>query len=52
VRSRAEKVLDEATTDLLIERLRIHEKTLWMLRSQAGGESAELKLVGKMSRAS
>jgi starvation-inducible DNA-binding protein len=52
VRALAEHGLDEATTDLLIERLRVHEKTLWMLRSQAGRHSEELKLVGKMAQAS
>jgi starvation-inducible DNA-binding protein len=35
----AERILDEATADLLVERLRWHEKRIWMLRSQAGGPS-------------
>jgi starvation-inducible DNA-binding protein len=30
---KASKAHDEATTDLLIERIREHEKTAWMLRS-------------------
>jgi starvation-inducible DNA-binding protein len=29
----AEKADDEATSDLLTERIRVHEKTAWMLRS-------------------
>jgi starvation-inducible DNA-binding protein len=29
----AEKVADESTADLLTERMRLHEKTAWMLRS-------------------
>lgn len=29
----AEKAGDEATVDLLVERLQVHEKTAWMLRS-------------------
>jgi starvation-inducible DNA-binding protein len=29
----AEKVSDESTADLLTERMRLHEKTAWMLRS-------------------
>jgi starvation-inducible DNA-binding protein len=29
----AEKAGDEATCDLLTQRLQIHEKTAWMLRS-------------------
>jgi len=31
--SRAEKGADESTVDLLTQRLQIHEKTAWMLRS-------------------
>jgi starvation-inducible DNA-binding protein len=42
VRGEAEALLDEATTDLLVERLRAHERTLWMLRSQAGRASTDL----------
>jgi starvation-inducible DNA-binding protein len=42
----AEKALDEATTDLLIERLHVHEKTTWMLRSQAGLSSRSLDVAG------
>ena len=30
---KAQKIHDEATTDLLIERIREHEKTIWMLCS-------------------
>lgn len=30
----AQKVGDEATLDLMVERLRVHDKTIWMLRSQ------------------
>lgn len=29
-----EKVADEATADLLTQRMQVHEKTAWMLRSQ------------------
>jgi starvation-inducible DNA-binding protein len=29
----AEKASDEATADLLTQRLQLHEKTAWMLRS-------------------
>jgi starvation-inducible DNA-binding protein len=29
----AEKAGDEATTDLLTQRMQLHEKTAWMLRS-------------------
>lgn len=39
-----EKVLDQATEDMLIERLRIHEKTTWMLKSQAGRDSKRMSL--------
>jgi starvation-inducible DNA-binding protein len=35
--------VDEATADLLVERLRIHEKTVWMLKSQAGHRSETLE---------
>lgn len=38
----AEKTMDEATMDLLVERLRVHEKTIWMLRSLIGGVSETL----------
>ncbi len=31
--TKSQKAQDEATTDLLIERIRAHEKTAWMLRS-------------------
>lgn len=31
--AKAQKAHDEATTDMLIERIREHEKTAWMLRS-------------------
>jgi starvation-inducible DNA-binding protein len=50
IRGDAEDIVDEATVDLLVERLRVHEKTLWMLRSQAGRESAELKVVEKLAK--
>jgi starvation-inducible DNA-binding protein len=33
VLTKAQKAHDEATIDLLIERIREHEKTIWMLRS-------------------
>lgn len=33
----AEKARDEATTDLLTQRMQIHEKTAWMLRSLLEG---------------
>jgi DNA-binding ferritin-like protein (oxidative damage protectant) len=29
----AEKACDEATSDLLTQRIQLHEKTAWMLRS-------------------
>jgi starvation-inducible DNA-binding protein len=29
----AEKASDESTVDLLTQRLQVHEKTAWMLRS-------------------
>ena len=29
----ADRALDELTTDLLTQRMQIHEKTAWMLRS-------------------
>ena len=32
----AEHAADEATVDLITERMRAHEKTLWMLRSTLG----------------
>jgi starvation-inducible DNA-binding protein len=32
----ADKAGDEATADLLTQRLQLHEKTAWMLRSQLG----------------
>lgn len=40
----AEKQVDEATLDLLIERQRVHEKTVWFLRSQAGEDSSTLDM--------
>jgi starvation-inducible DNA-binding protein len=52
LRESAEEALDEATADLLIERLRVHEKALWMLCSQAGRGSAELTPVEEMAHAS
>lgn len=36
--------IDEATADVLIERLRVHEKMAWMLRSQAGRRSVVLEV--------
>jgi starvation-inducible DNA-binding protein len=48
LRGVADEALDEATADLLVERMRAHEKALWMLRSQAGGGSAELAEVEQM----
>lgn len=39
---------DEATADLATQRLQIHEKTAWMLRSLLGDRSAT-KLSGKQS---
>lgn len=38
----ADEAHDHATLDLLSERLRTHEKTTWMLRSQAAPTSEEL----------
>ncbi len=43
LRGEAERAMDEVTADMLIERMRLHEKTLWMLRSQAGREFMELE---------
>jgi hypothetical protein len=34
--------MDDASEDLVVTRLRVHEKTLWMLRSQAGEPSRHL----------
>lgn len=42
----AEKAADEATLDLLIERLRVHQKAAWMLRSQANRGSEKLEATG------
>jgi starvation-inducible DNA-binding protein len=33
ITAKAQKAQDEATVDVLIERIREHEKTAWMLRS-------------------
>ena len=41
----AHRVKDEATHDLLVERLRAHQKATWMLKSQAGHDSAKLQIV-------
>ena len=38
----AEAALDEASLDLITERLRVHDKTIWMLKAQAGRSSGEL----------
>jgi starvation-inducible DNA-binding protein len=38
----AEAAMDDASDDLVVTRLRVHEKTLWMLRSQAGEPSRHL----------
>lgn len=43
LRQVAERTMDEATADLLVERLRVHEKAFWVLRTQqAGGGSQDL----------
>lgn len=51
LRGLAEDALDEATADLLVERLRTHETALWMLQSQAGRESVELSAVRELAHA-
>jgi starvation-inducible DNA-binding protein len=38
----AEAAMDDGSEDLVVTRLRVHEKTLWMLRSQAGEPSRRL----------
>jgi starvation-inducible DNA-binding protein len=38
----AEELRDEATLDLLVGRTRAHEKTIWMLKAQAGEGSEAL----------
>jgi starvation-inducible DNA-binding protein len=45
----ADKVSDESTTDLLTQRLQIHEKTAWMLRSllEDSGQMSEGRSVGR-----
>jgi starvation-inducible DNA-binding protein len=45
----ADKVSDESTTDLLTQRLQIHEKTAWMLRSllEDGGQMSEGRSTGR-----
>ena len=40
----AKKANDEATQDMAIERLRVHEKTTWMLKSQAGAPFEDLQI--------
>lgn len=47
----AQKAEDEATVDLLVERLRAHEKMCWVLKSQAGHVSGHLDLE-RMARGS
>jgi len=52
----ADKVSDESTTDLLTQRLQIHEKTAWMLRSlleDQGGisEKDAVRANGKKAKA-
>lgn len=39
IQQTAEKQMDEATMDMLVERQRVHEKAAWFLRSQAGSSS-------------
>jgi len=36
VMAKAQKAKDEATADLMIQRIQVHEKTAWMLRSSLG----------------
>ena len=47
----ADKVSDESTADLLTQRLQIHEKTAWMLRSllEDAGQSGEGRGEGRRS---
>ena len=40
---KAEKASDETTADLLTQRMQIHEKTAWMLRSMLN-DSNDLKV--------
>jgi len=50
----ADKVSDESTTDLLTQRLQVHEKTAWMLRSlleDQGATSLAGTSSGKKSKA-
>lgn len=42
LRQLADEACDDATEDLLIERIRKHEKAAWILKSQAGDKSQEL----------
>jgi starvation-inducible DNA-binding protein len=38
--ARAEEVGDVATADLVTERIRVHEKMAWMLRSSLGSSAS------------
>lgn len=42
IRDIADELGDEGTLDLLIQRTRVHEKTIWMLKAQAGESSEAL----------
>lgn len=48
----AESEVDEATADLLVERLRVHDKTIWMLKAQHGDRSGELADLPRAAAAS
>ena len=39
----AQRISDEATLDLLVERVRAHQKASWMLKSQAGHEFSRVE---------
>lgn len=46
----AEELGDEATLDLLVHRTRVHEKTIWMLKAQAGESSEALAVTPSGTR--
>jgi starvation-inducible DNA-binding protein len=50
VRGVAGELGDEATLDLLITRTRVHEKTIWMMKAQAGEASEALAAASSGTR--
>ncbi len=44
----ADEAMDEATSDLLVERLRVHDKTAWMIDSQAGTRPISLREIDEV----